>query len=322
MMTQAEKAVICWAGALVLCAGAIAGVQAESVDNQYESIITNRNIFALRTPPPPDPNASKSATPPPPKILLTGITTILGEPLALLKWTPPVAKGEQAKEKSFTLSVGEREDDVEVRRIDITKGMVEVDDYGVITNLTFEKDAPKGGGGPPAPGGPPPPNNHGGAPPNPLNQGTRPFPQRGMRTLQLPGGGNAGASSSRGGVSVSGGPATSTGAGGASINVGGNNLSLTGGAPQSGQPIIAGQDLIGGDMSEEAYAALLEAQREATAEDVKSGKMAPLPITRYTPSGALGTLPDEESDASSTTTTTGTTTTPTPHLPGRPFHPY
>src|SRR5208337_1268978 len=328
MMTKPVKALVCLSGVAVLCLGASSSPPAESMDSNYETIITNRNVFQLRTPPPPAPVVDTSK-PPPPKILLTGITTILGEPLALLKCTPPAAKGEQTKEKSYTLTINEREDQIEVKSIDVEKGIVQVDDYGTLTNLTFEKDSPKVAGGPPVNGAP---NHPPGIPqPTPFNPGGGPrtIPQR---TLRFPGSGGRGGFSSAGDGGMSA-PATfggataapaSYGGGTPSINLNGTTLSMAGGAPQPGQPIIAGQDLQGGN-DPEAYAVLLEAERQATAADVQSGKTAPLPVTRYTPAGAPGTLSEENpGETAGPNSTGGAVATPTmPPVPGRPmFHPY
>jgi hypothetical protein len=313
----------------VLCTAAAtyARAQAEAGDNNYEAIITNRNIFALRPAPVVDKDANKPPPPPVPKVWLTGITTILGEPLALLKWTPPAVPGnkEQAKERSCTLSVGEREDDVEVKSIDITKGMVQVDDYGVITNLTFEKDAPKpssGGAG----GGTPPPPGHNVPTQPPGNPGLRPGGlQRTVRMPPLPGG-----SGLRGGVSMGGATATpasynsagGVATGGATMNIGNQALSMTGGPQQSGQPIVAGQNYEGAGMDNDTTALAIEANRLATASDVESGKLGPLPITELTQPGAVGTLHDETQNETPNTTPGTTPTYQPPPFGGRPLRPY
>jgi hypothetical protein len=316
MVTHAEKALICWAGVLVLFTASNARAQADGGDNNYESIITNRNIFALRPAPVVSSEPNKPPPPPVPKVWLTGITTILGEPLALLKWTPPAVPGnkEQAKERSCTLSVGQREDDVEVKTIDIAKGMVQIDDYGVVTNLTFEKDAPKGSSG--GAGGTPPPPGHNMPTQSPFTPGVRPGGlQRTVRMPSLPGSSGP----PHGGVSMGGAtatPASYNSGGGPSMNIGGNALSLTGGSPQSGQPITLGQP----ETDLESSALMLEAQRIATEQEVTSGKMGPLPVTSMTPPGSPGSL--ETPTENTPGTLPGTTASPTLPIPGRPFRPY
>jgi hypothetical protein len=302
-------------GVFVACAGAKAVLSPAALsDNPYQGIV-ERNVFSLRSPPPPPPPPSNE--PPPPKLLLTGITTILGgTPRALLKGTPPAAKGEQPKEQFYMLSEGQRDGEIEVLAIDVKGGMVKVNDYGTVTNLTFDKDGVKLTSSSPANNAPaaiqPPPGSPFGT--------IRTLPQR---TLRFPGMASPASAPapSGGGVSSSGfnGPPPAGYGSSPSVNVGGASLALGGGAPPgSGQPQVVGQDLIGGDMAPEAYAALLEAQREATKQDVLDGKIAPLPVTRYTPPGSVGSLEPNPADANASASGQGASTTPNLPLPGRP----
>jgi len=105
-MKHGERMLICSLAGLALCITGNA-VGGDSPGNPYQGII-DRNVFGLKPPPPPpDPESTK---PPPPKVFLTGITTILGNRRALLKMTPPAKPGEPAKEQSFTLGEGQREE--------------------------------------------------------------------------------------------------------------------------------------------------------------------------------------------------------------------
>ncbi len=125
--------------AVALCRPAAA--VAPEPQTGYRGIV-DRNIFGLKPPPEPaqPPNTAQQL----PKILLTGITTILGNKLALLKLQPPPAKaGEQLKEEPLMLTEGQREGPVEVLQIDEKAGAVRVNNSGTVTTLTFEKDAPK-----------------------------------------------------------------------------------------------------------------------------------------------------------------------------------
>lgn len=126
---------------MVVCArAATAPEESGPVGNPYQGII-DRNVFALKPPtPPPKPEENR---PPPPKILLTGITTILGKKLVLLKVQTPAKPGAKAEEQSMTLTLGQRQDDVEVLEIDEKNGIVKVNDYGTITNLTWEANGIK-----------------------------------------------------------------------------------------------------------------------------------------------------------------------------------
>ena len=107
---------------------------------QYQGII-DRNVFALKPPtPPPKPEENH---PPPPKIMLTGITTILGKKLVLLKVSVPASKGAKAEDEALTLAVGERQGEVQVLDVDEINGIVKVDDYGTITNLNWDSNGIK-----------------------------------------------------------------------------------------------------------------------------------------------------------------------------------
>jgi hypothetical protein len=171
-----------------LCAGAMATVPDGAVE-RYGNI-PERNLFGLK---PPEPMKEISTPPQVPKIILTGITTILGNKRALMKTQPQPGKpGEQAKELSLILTEGQREGEIEVLQIDETAGSVKVNNSGTVMTLTFEKDGAK------LPATPPPPPIPGVAPlpgsipapfPNPVNAnllqtnnpGIRPFPTRNFR---------------------------------------------------------------------------------------------------------------------------------------------
>jgi hypothetical protein len=165
-MKHGHKTVVCLVGGLALL-GQVGARAADSEDNPYSDTIVTRNIFSLK-PPPALPAVTEPVKPPPPKLWLTGITTILGNKRALLKGNFAAKAGEPAKDQSFMLCVGEREGEIEVIEIDEKKGIVTVDDFGQVINLTFES-APK----PPAPGTPPAP---GAAPAAPAATGRPPLP--------------------------------------------------------------------------------------------------------------------------------------------------
>lgn len=113
--------------------------------------IADRNVFGLN--PKPLPPEINKPPPPSPRVLLTGITTILGNKCALLKTTPPAKPGEPAKEQAFTLAAGQREGEIEVLEINEKAGTVKVNNYGTITVLDFDKDGVKVAAIPPGPGG-------------------------------------------------------------------------------------------------------------------------------------------------------------------------
>src|SRR5689334_10938671 len=115
-MKHGGKMLVCMVSGLAVCS--VNAVTTESQDNPYQSII-DRNVFSLKPAPPPvDPAEANKPTAL--KITLTGITTILGNKRVLMKTAPPPAKaGESPKtEKSYILTEGEREGDIEIIEID------------------------------------------------------------------------------------------------------------------------------------------------------------------------------------------------------------
>lgn len=125
-------------GGWVACAGIPRAHAAEAEDNAYQNI-ADRNVFGLKpTPPPPDVTPPKQPTP---KIFLTGISTLGGEKRALLKTTPPAKPGEAAKEHSYILKEGERQDDVEVVAIDEKEGAVKLTYAGEEVSVNFKDNA-------------------------------------------------------------------------------------------------------------------------------------------------------------------------------------
>jgi hypothetical protein len=153
-------------GAVVVGAGAIAADTTDAPANPYQGVV-DRNVFALKPPPPPpDPESLK---PPAPAFQLTGITTIFGNKRALLKAVPKAGKAGEpaAKEKSYMLTEGQREDDVEVDHIDEVAGTVTVTYAGTVMTLDFTNNAAKlvAVAPPPAPTGAP--GGRGAPPPGP-----------------------------------------------------------------------------------------------------------------------------------------------------------
>jgi hypothetical protein len=131
-MNRAEKIVICLATGVALAAGAHADDAAAS-GNPY-ALIVARNVFGLNPPPPPGP-----ATPfePPPKITPNGIMTVFGEAQVLFKVEASAKRGQPAKEDYYILSEGQRQDDIEVVKIDNKAGMVTFNNHGVVQQLAL-----------------------------------------------------------------------------------------------------------------------------------------------------------------------------------------
>lgn len=123
----------------ILFATASAPVWA-SVPNRFGQI-PQRNVFALKGQEVP-PQASPPEAPLP-KITITGITTILGDKLVLLKAQPPAKPGVPAKEESMILAEGQREGPVEVLSIDVKSGDVKLNNAGTVMTLNLAKNGPK-----------------------------------------------------------------------------------------------------------------------------------------------------------------------------------
>jgi len=127
----------------------VAGFSPTSSGNPYHQIV-ERNLFGLRPPQPP------RVEPPPaplPKVMLTGITTILGNKRALLKIQFPAQPSKKAKEESCILAQGQRDGVIEVLEINEKTAQVKLDNSGTLSVITFEKPVPT----PPALAPPPPP---------------------------------------------------------------------------------------------------------------------------------------------------------------------
>lgn len=137
-MRKSFKSGMWLAAALGLATSARAITQDDSVE-RYRSI-PERNAFGLK----PREQAAVAAEPPRPlrKLILTGITTLLGNKRALLKAEPlPGRQGD--KEESLILTEGQREGDIEVVQIDEHAGRVTVNNSGSEMTLSFEKDGQK-----------------------------------------------------------------------------------------------------------------------------------------------------------------------------------
>src|SRR2546426_7293281 len=107
-MLESGKKVVCILGGLLFCVG----TQAITDDsaNPYQGIV-ERNVFGLK---PPTPQATIDTKKPDlPPIILTGITTILGNKRVLMNVQSP---GKPVQ--SFILTEGQRDGDIEVLEID------------------------------------------------------------------------------------------------------------------------------------------------------------------------------------------------------------
>jgi hypothetical protein len=143
-----SRMTVAWVLSGFLLCSLVAGASPSSSGNPYHQI-AERNVFGLRPPQPP------RVEPPPaplPKIVLTGITTILGNKRALLKIQFPAQPSKPAKEESCVLAEGQRDGLIEVLEINEKTAQVKVDNSGAVSVITFEKAGPT----PPAVAPPPP----------------------------------------------------------------------------------------------------------------------------------------------------------------------
>jgi len=158
-------------------------------DGPYASIVV-RNMFAL-VPIPPAVPAEPVNVDPPPKLTPNGIMTIFGRDQCLFKATKKPQPGQQAKDDAYVLAEGERQDDIEVVKIDHLNSIITFNNHGTLQELPLV--AAKDVGGPAAgPGG----SRAGGMLPGaggrqtPSFAGTRPSAQGGGNSVY---GGGAGA---------------------------------------------------------------------------------------------------------------------------------
>lgn len=147
-------------GSLALSAPAATPVPDEEIPaavpsgKPYATVIS-RNVFGLVPIPVVDP-ASLTPSTPPPKITPNGIMTLFGKLQVLFKVQQPAAAGQPAKEVSYTMGVGERQDDIEVQKIDDRAATITFNNHGVVQTLELAKAAAGAPSGAPPTGGTPP----------------------------------------------------------------------------------------------------------------------------------------------------------------------
>ena len=144
-MKRDGKMLICLTGGLVLSVSARA-VTADAQGNSYQGVVI-RNVFSIK--PPLKPSSLKSVEPEPPRITPLGIMSMFGRQQALFKTLMPGSKpSEPPRETAMVLSVGEREDEIEVVAIDESAGTITFNNHGKPQTLSLEKDGPKPPTGP------------------------------------------------------------------------------------------------------------------------------------------------------------------------------
>jgi hypothetical protein len=136
-MKRAGKIAICLAGGLVLNAGLRAddGVLA---NNPYAPIVI-RNVFGLNPPTPPAAPVKQDV--PLPKITPNGIMSILGRLQVLFKVDTVATPGKPSVEESYILTEGQRQDDIEIVKINEKAAMVTFNNNGVIQEIGLNNSA-------------------------------------------------------------------------------------------------------------------------------------------------------------------------------------
>ncbi|HUC85519.1 MAG TPA: hypothetical protein VL970_10030, partial [Candidatus Acidoferrales bacterium] len=260
-------------------AAAAAPAPNPAADTPYANIVV-RNMFGLVPIPPPDPNAGQPPVDPPPKITPNGIMTIFGRDQALFVVANKPKPGQPAKEDSYVLAEGERQDDIEVVKINHETSIITFNNHGTIQELPLI--AAKETGGPEAgpKGGPGVGGRLGGGLEKPGAVGSR-FERAFNRNAGLSGG-----VASRG---TGGGTMMGTGnngmVGGGNSFGGGGSIGFNSASANNSQ---SGADIEDQVMNAARQMALIEQNRIATQDAVDQGKMPPLPPTMMTPPEATG----------------------------------
>ena len=132
-MKSAGQIIAALAFGLLLSASARAGDVAVSA-NPYTPIVT-RNIFGLVPIPTNPPVEAGPPATPPPKITPNGIILLFGKLEVLFKVAVPAKPGQPAKENAYVMSEGERQDDIEVTKIDQEAAVITFNNHGTVQEL-------------------------------------------------------------------------------------------------------------------------------------------------------------------------------------------
>ena len=148
---------------------------APAAENPYTPIVT-RNVFGLVPIPVHDPANDPPETPLP-KITPNGIMKLFGKLQVLFKVAGTPAKpGQPAKDESYVLAEGERQDEIEVQKIDEATSTITFDNHGTIQSLPLVAGPANAAGPAPAvaSGGVPRPFMPAVIPPPPASSGVPP----------------------------------------------------------------------------------------------------------------------------------------------------
>jgi hypothetical protein len=246
-MKRGQTALVCVLSGALLAPSAHA--VADPGRNAYQTI-ADANPFRLKPIPVAVPVSVDPPKAPMSQLVLTGITDILGEKMALLEVQPP----NNGKKAYLTLSEGQRDGDIEIVSIDEKAGVVQVVNQGTPLSLDFTIASKNVSAS--MPSATIPAATPGGAFPGVIST---PKPAV-IRTIRTSAAVTSGATP----------PGTATPAlPSASVSVGGNPAL----APAAAEaPLKPDEQII-----------LMEINRELTKEKVANGELPPLPPTPLTP---------------------------------------
>jgi hypothetical protein len=118
------------------CVSAVSSLWADARPNPYLSIV-QRNPFGIKEPPPQVAPEKPEIQAPLAKVVLTGVTSMFGEPRALLEITESEpGKGPVINKR--TLKQGERDGSIEILQIDVVNAKVRIKNGPIETNVVFE----------------------------------------------------------------------------------------------------------------------------------------------------------------------------------------
>ena len=143
----------------VLAALFCSSLFADEDANPYSSIVA-RNVFSL-VPMPTNPPADVKQPDPPAKITPNGTMTLFGQLQVLFHVATPPKPGQPPQDQSYVMSVGDRQDGIEVTKIDQEAAVITFNNHGIVQILPLS--VATGINTPVAPAGSPavPPVGHG-----------------------------------------------------------------------------------------------------------------------------------------------------------------
>jgi len=221
-------------------------------ENPYTPIV-ERNVFGLVPIPPPPVAVDPATLVPPPKITPNGIMTLFGKLQVLFKVAGVTHPGLPPKDESYVMCEGDRQDDIEVQKIDQPSATITFNNHGVVQVLPLVASTGGTVASPP-PGAVPPPG----------------MPGPGMAPGNGPHFGFGGRFGRGRGVATGGNP-----------NAGAPPESGAANAPANTAPAQE-------PLTPEAQIIMIEANRMLTQDAVTKGDMPPLPPTELTPPEATG----------------------------------